>query len=226
MISKFPNPVPKLIKLTILNWEVQSCYQWSTTNVSIWAVWIQNFNIFYGVCLPKPSSTTQTMSTATQSAKGATTAIVSRFSLFNTSSISSLWSMVNQIQLYFLLLLTRAFIPEDVKAVITGSKLFVNPASIVQLERLTIISSEIECFDFDLSNLSLDLIGIKSDSTVFNIYPFLTILVIFIFSHLWVFLLKSLLDRWNTERKCWCIIKLLKFVLNKLFVIMTYGQYY
>ena len=37
--------------------------------------------------------------------------------MLNVASISSLWSLINQVQLFFLLLITRAYIPDDVKLV-------------------------------------------------------------------------------------------------------------
>ena len=38
-------------------------------------------------------------------------------SMLNVASISSLWSLINQVQLFFFLLITRAYIPDDVKFV-------------------------------------------------------------------------------------------------------------
>ena len=186
-ITGIVKPIQKLIKLTIINWEVESWFKWSTFDVSIWVSWLQEYNLFYGTWVPKPTSSAKTMTTATQSATGTTAGVVSAFSMMNTSSFSSLWSMVNQLQLLFLLLLTRAFIPEDVKAVITGSKIFANPSSLIPFENLSIVGSTVGYFDFELSNPSFDPFGMKSDSSVYNTYPFFVLILIFILMHLWIF---------------------------------------
>ena len=64
-----------------------------------------------------PSSTAKRVSITSQSVIGSTAVVVVALSVMNASSISSFWSMVNQVQLLFLLLLTRAFIPVDVEKV-------------------------------------------------------------------------------------------------------------
>ena len=45
-------------------------------------------------------------------------------SMLNVASISSLWSIINQVQLFFLLLITRAYFPDDVKLVRLINKAF------------------------------------------------------------------------------------------------------
>ena len=47
-------------------------------------------------------------------------------SLMNTTSLASFWMTKNQLQAFFLLLLTRAFIPNDIQAVVQGSGFVLN----------------------------------------------------------------------------------------------------
>lgn len=45
----------------------------------------------------------------------------------NPEAIATLWMLISQIQLFFLLLITRAYIPEDVQTIITGVSIALNP---------------------------------------------------------------------------------------------------
>ena len=47
-------------------------------------------------------------------------------SLMNTASLASFWMTKNQLQAFFLLLLTGAFIPNDIQAVIQESDFTLN----------------------------------------------------------------------------------------------------
>lgn len=92
-------------------------------------------------------------------------------SLLNSSSMASLWSMINQLQLLFLLFLTNSFIPVDVQITITGPDFALNVASYFGITNIAVFDSTIGTFDFNLSYQSLDLLNIKSDSSIFNVSP-------------------------------------------------------
>ena len=92
----------------------------------------------------------------------------------NPTSTASLWSMINQAQMLLLLLLTRAFIPLDVKNVILGSKFALNFATYFDFLNFKFMGSIINVFEFELSNQSLQLLGINSDSSIFNISSIIT----------------------------------------------------
>ena len=62
--------------------------------------------------------TAKALSITLQSIVGITVLISMITSLLNVTSSSSLWSLINQVQLFFLLLLVRAYIPDDIKTVI------------------------------------------------------------------------------------------------------------
>ena len=97
----------------------------------------------------------------------------------NISSLASLWSMINQIQLFFLLFLTGAFIPKDIENIITGLKVCMNPFIYFQLNGIRYVNYAYEFFDFGLGNSNLEKQGIKSDSTFINTYSvFVSILII------------------------------------------------
>ena len=75
---------------------------------------------------------------------------------------------LNQNQIFFLLLLTRAFVPQDVKSVITGSKFFSNPMSLIPFQKFEIYQSILNQFEFELQNTKLSSLEINYDSTIAN----------------------------------------------------------
>ena len=97
-----------------------------------------------------------------------------------------------------MLLLTRKNIPNDVEAVITGSKLLSNPSNMIPLQDLGIYKSILSIFNFDLNNPTFESLELKSNSTVFNSSSFFILLVVFLISHYIIRKLKSLIQRWES----------------------------
>ena len=89
----------------------------------------------------------------------------------SSSSVSSIWSMINQIQIFFLLLLlTRAFLPDSVKQVITGSNVLLNPFEFISFLNSENYGSSLNKFDFDLNNPLFKSFKLKSQSTITNLF--------------------------------------------------------
>ena len=120
-------------------------------------------------------------------------------SLLNVSSGSSFWLLINEVQLFFLLLLTRAYIPDDVKLVITGLKFALNPPFYFSFNTMPAYNSVINNFNFELSNNSLSYVGVSSDSSVYNTAPFFVSLLIVIVCHLIVIVFMKLLAKCKTD---------------------------
>ena len=145
--------------------------------------------------------------------------------MLNVSSGSSVWSMINQAQLYFLLLLTRAYIPDDVKLVITGLKFALNPFFYFSLNTMSAYNSAINNFNFELSNYSLSYVGVNSDSSVYNTAPFFVFMLIAITLHLFVIIFRRLFEKCSTDWASNWFIKTLKWITEKLYRILTFGYY-
>ena len=95
--------------------------------------------------------------------------------------MASMWSMINQTQIFFLLLLTGAIIPKDIEGIIIGLKICLNPFAYFQSSNSGNSNYVSTYFEFGLEDKRLDKFGIKSDSTAVNIYSFiLSILIIFV----------------------------------------------
>ena len=122
-------------------------------------------------------------------------------SVFNTSSLSSLWAMMNQVQLYFLLFLTRAFIPLDIETVITGNTVTLNLPQYFDFQKTDFYSLIFDNFNFDLTNKEYDLLDVQSDSTAYNIGPTIILGVIIIILHIFVFLIYKLLSMFSEENR-------------------------
>ena len=97
----------KPITLKVLKWTVDKCQKCSnsTTTIACSECALGYILSKSEWVLPKPpevSDSAKAMTITSQSVTGSTTVVVGGVSLANTSSLSSLWSMVNQIQLLFL----------------------------------------------------------------------------------------------------------------------------
>ena len=126
-ISSYPNPVQKLIKLTIVSWSVMNWKKCSTTNGLICEVWNTGYSLSSGAWnIIQSSETAKDISKVSASVTIVTGGCVAFASILNTSSIASLWLTINQLQVFLLLLLTKAYIPKDIQEVIKGSDFALN----------------------------------------------------------------------------------------------------
>ena len=233
-IAGVTSPVQKIMKITVMDCLVQNCQTCSSLSVSIWAVWATGYTLSSGVWNYVVSNYTTNQSQASTEAKGLETSggwitagtigLVILSNLTNSASMASIWTMINQMQMIFFLLLFRVFIPLDVKAVIQGPKFAFNIYSYIPITKIKIIDSIFSKFDFTLTYPSLGDIGINSDSSVYNIYP-MFICILFITS-LYIFLF--VLIKWKlteVQEDNRSIVKILKITINKLYNFMTFGFY-
>ena len=132
--------------------------------------------------------------------------------------------MINQAQLFYLILLARASIPIDVQNVITGSKLTLNIASLISIPNYGFLDLTIGQFNFSLNDKTLELLSVNSFSSLFNFFPIFILVIIMILLHLLVLILYKLMPIDDSEEWKWNWMLLVKLI-NKLFAIMTYGWY-
>ena len=127
--------------------------------------------------------------------------------------------------MYFLLLLTKAFIPDDVQTTIVGSKLALNMPNYIPVTKIRVYESLIGNFYFELSDIQLDLLGIPSDSTIYNAAPFILMLLLTTLLHTFLFVLNKLLLGTTSEGKCSWLVKIAKWIILKFFMVLIYGYY-
>ena len=218
------NSVQKLIILTVIRCDIDNWKTCTNINGSTWTAWNSGYYLSEGHCVPL-LSTSQGLSVATQSVTGAAAWAAVMSSMMSASSLSSIYSLVNQLQLFFLLLLTRAFIPQDVNIVITGSNYILNPLKLVSFKDIKLYNTIVSGFDFGLSNDLVEPLSIESDSSVYNTSSFLTFLLIFVIAHYILVLLNRLLEKYTFEGKLKRVADIIKFVINKVLSIMMYAYY-
>ena len=237
-ITGVPVFINKLIKLTVFNCVAQNCQTWSSTGVNNWTAWSLGYKLISGSWF-STSSTTNASSTTSSASRNANMlgffiqvlvllyAFISILSLIvNSSSFASFWSLINQLQLYFLLLLTKAFIPIDVQTVITGPQFVLNPFDYLNLKGSSTFYDKIkESFNFELSNSLLDPIGIKSDSTLYNMYSYILSHICIVFLHFVIYISYRLVRCLNSDGRWGQIVKWSLWGLNKALNFLTFGYY-
>ena len=134
--------------------------------------------------------------------------------ILGSTSISSFWSGINQVQLFFLFFLTRAFIPIDIQNVITGGEFSLDIASYIKLSNL--IDPIINNFDFNLNNQTLALFNIKSISTIYNLFPTIILALAMIPLHFAVVLIYKCTQNNESEGRCKYFKTKAKKILKKL----------
>ena len=223
-ISGVSDLIPKLISVKVLNWNVDNCYRCAITSTSTWEACNSGYNLHNGGWI-KPNKTAQSLKTTSQTILGSTTGVVAVFSLFNVSSISSLWSMMNQLQLFFLLFLTRAFIPLDVQTVITGSKVALNLPQYFEFQNVGFYNDALSHFNFNLSDSEYDLLDVQSESTIFNTWSSFALWLLIVCLHLLIYFLYKILSKIQEIKKWNKMLKIIKWIVNKIFSILTFGYY-
>ena len=195
VITGVSQQIQKLIKLVVTNWTT-----WGSQTAKVLSITVMSIVVVVFI-----------------------TSSIS--SVINLLSGSSIWSLINQVQLFFLLLLTRAYIPDDVKLVITGLKFALNLPSYFSFSSITAYNSSLNNFNFELSNNSLSYVGVSSDSSVYNITPFIVTMLAMLAVHLVVLILNKLLAMCRTDWRWGWLVKFVKWVTEKLFNFLTFGYY-
>ena len=100
MVSGISGPIQKIINLTVKKWTVGNCQKCLATDSTICSSCSSGYNLNSGSCILIVSKA-EVGQTSVQAITGATLVLGVASSLLNSSSIASLWSMVNQTQILF-----------------------------------------------------------------------------------------------------------------------------
>ena len=212
----------KLIKLTVTNWVAQNWDKWSTQGATIWSSWNTGYSLSSGSWV-KISETAQTLATTTQSLVGAVVVVVLANNIIGASSAVCLWSLLNQVQMFFLLILTRAYLPFDIQTVIIGPDYALNPYEYIPLNRFKF--SFIEKFKIDLSNSLFETQNLNSDSSIYNLYLLFSFVFFILCNHVLIYIIFKFISKWrvNGSRSKW--LTFLKWLTTKVVNFLTF-QYY
>ena len=178
-----------------------------------------------------PTDTTETKTakalvTATKTIAGATLWIVTVMSISKTSSsLIYFWSMTNQLQMFNLFFLTRSFLPDSIQLTIKGSLFALNLYEYIPIRRIDFYQSLFSDFNLGLTDSQLDPFEIKSDSTVFNVYPILTAFLMLTIFHFCISMIQCLLSKCSRNRDWQEWVNLATKLTIKIKNVMTFGVY-
>ena len=190
-----------LFKLTVIGCKIQNCLQCSSSLLT-WSEWKTGFSLVNGSWSPQNTNSASNTSNKTSDASTSASKISKNVktasqwlaaiifvcswtsALVGDLTMASFWSILNQVQLFFLLLITRAFIPVDVQNVIIGMKFVLNPYEYVSFENMRLYRSAIDNFKFPSNNSMLETIGVETESSVYNTSPFFTFIAFVVLAHL------------------------------------------
>ena len=228
-ISGISDPVQKLIKLTVQGCHVSNWLKCSSTSDSICSTcnigFVLNYDVWSVPISNKNSETSKALSSAVTTLVGAIFGLSILTSFINISSIASLWMSINQLQMFFLLLITRSYIPEDIKSFITGLDYALNIYEYISLRKLGIYPSLLNDFENNSTNSLLDPLKIQYDSTVANTYTIFGFLCCMIIFHIFISILRWLQSKFLCNERWSWLSKLIKWIVEKIFNFMTFSFY-
>ena len=188
-ISGYADPVQKLIKLTVINWGVLNWYKWAQNDSTVCQIWDSGYYLQSGLCT-QASKTAKALSTTTQAIVGFSSWVSVISGTMNSASASSFWSLMNQFQLLFLLLLTRSHILDDVSEIIISQEYAINFPSLFHFQDTSLYDSVLNEVKFEVDDQAYNLLDIKSESIIYNASPMIIILSFVILIHLLIIWLK------------------------------------
>ena len=226
VIPGVSSPVSKLINLRIYKCSVSNCQKWKATDSTVCQICKSGYSIDSGRWIySEIDSSTTALSIITISVVGLTSIFVIVFQLLNNGTFESVWSMINQIQLFFFLLLVGTYIPKDVEAVIIGFKFWMNQFSFYKSNDIHAGEFSIDYFSFDQTDANLSSIGINSGSIIINIYPIASTILMVIILHLSILCFFKVISKLSSSLSTWWLILFLKWVMKKQLLLLSFGFY-
>ena len=122
-------------------------------------------------------------------------------------------------------MLTRAHIPKDVQAWIEGSDFALNIYDYVSINKLNINPSFLRKFEFNLTNQSLEPLGMNYDNTFANTSSVLFYTFLMIPISLFIYFIRKFANKCRESRRCFWGAKTLYWIVDKLYRMMVLGYF-
>ena len=122
-------------------------------------------------------------------------------------------------------MITRAYIPKDVQTVIEGSDFASNIYEYFSIYKLSIYPLFLRKFEFDLTNQSLEPLGMNYDSTFANISSMLVCTFLMIPISLFIYFIRKLAYRCRESQRCSWGAKTQYWIVDKLCRMMVLGYF-
>ena len=250
-ISGVSEPVLTLVKLTLLSCNVLNWQTWTSSSVSIWEIWNSGYSISYGKwevitaqssspasqtptsdetipsnwSLSPKSNLVNTLFIVIWSMLGVIAFAVIISKLASCSSMTGFWLLIYQIQLLFILVLTRSYIPNNVQSLITSLNSILNFPDLIPFDKIGFIDNIIQRVYIDFSNSLLCQIGVNSRSIIYNCSAF-----IILFALLWFVYFCNLFAYWlffkcNDAGSCSFIKRTFKWITTNILKITTFSLF-
>ena len=227
-VNGISSQIQKVIKLTILNCTISNCQKCISTSSITCEVCSSGYIFDSGTCKAnskEASKISQALSITTTGAVIIITAITTISCIMSVQNITSLWMTINQLQLFLLLLLTRAFIPIDIQSIISGSEFSSNLYNYFSFKKLSFFPNFLSEFRYEKANSSLQLLGIEYVSTFANTSSIIVYAFIMIFYCIFVYLLRIFLAKFKESQKWFWTIKILHWITDRIWKIMIFGYF-
>ena len=143
----------------------------------------------------------------------------------NPSSLMSLWSLINQLQMLMLLLLTKIYLPLDVENIIIGNKVALIPFDYIPFKSFSISDIINKIFGFEQIDNNIYEIGLESGSTFINTFSLLCSLAAIIFSHFIINLIVCFSKNWKTNGRDAKWMKYPMIILDRILKMLTFSYY-
>ena len=222
-ISSVTNPVQKLINLKVTKWLAQNCQKWTSLDSSKCSNWNSNYYLSNGYWSNEATSTINILSIITNSIIAGTVALAILTNSINSASFASVWAIINQLQLFLLLILTRVYLPLDIINFIIGSKIAMFPYDYIPFKKLSYSSSINDIFDSDQNDETLAKVGVVSASSFVNNYSLLSSFLSVVLLHFCAFVAMLLVNKREIEGKWAKPFNVLKWLILKVYYIFTFG---
>ena len=121
------------------------------------------------------------------------------------------------------MLLTRAFVPEDIKALIKGADYASNIYEYIPFRSRSIYPTFLSDFQFGITNSMYGDVEINYLSTIANTYSIFVSLILVIISHIGIWILFLIISKWKESENF--IAKRIYKLVEKSFNILTFGYY-
>jgi hypothetical protein len=111
-------------------------------------------------------------------------AVSAVYSFITYSSSQGAFSTINQYQLYILLPMIGAYMPNEIINYLLGNKLVLFSFSFISINDFSIIRDVVETLEVEQTNEYMNRIGLESGSSVVNHTPLLTVMLFILMMHL------------------------------------------
>ena len=214
--------VQKIVRIAILNWIASHCNKCLSTSTSEWEIWNSGYSLVSrewsnlppssSTTKPSPSSSSTTSTSKTSDVASETAKVLSilvtslalvtlgcmlLLIAISGSSSSILWLIINQLQLFFFLIMTRVYFPEDIKTIIKGQDFAMNIYEYISLKKADIYPSFMNTFDYEPENSTLKYLLVNSGCTFANVYSIFVWFLFIIAFYIGIFFIKLCLTKYR-----------------------------